>query len=170
VSAWRERLGSHGFKIGIAWQNAGASHLDKLRSIPLREFAALSDIPGVRLISLQKGRGVEEIRAVGFGERIETLGDDFDAGGGAFLDSAAMMMNLDLIVTPCNAIAHVAGALGRPTFVALMHVPEWRWLLDRDDSPWYPATRLFRQSRAGDWSRVFARITDAVRALAAQAS
>jgi tetratricopeptide (TPR) repeat protein len=170
ASAWRHRLGSHGFKVGIAWQNAGASHLDKLRSVPLREFAALSDIPGVRLISLQKGRGVEEIQTVGFGERIETLGDDFDAGGGAFLDTAAVMMNLDLIVTPCNAIAHVAGALGRPTFVALMQVPEWRWLLDRDDSPWYPATRLFRQSRAGDWSGVFARIADAVRALAAQAS
>jgi tetratricopeptide (TPR) repeat protein len=170
VAAWRERLGSQDFKIGIAWQNAGASHLDKLRSIPLSEFAALSDIPGVRLISLQKGRGVEEIPAVGFDARLETLGDSFDAAGGAFLDTAAVMMNLDLIVTPCNAIAHLAGALGRPTFVALMHVPEWRWLLERDDSPWYPATRLFRQSRAGDWSGVFARIADAVRALAAQAS
>jgi tetratricopeptide (TPR) repeat protein len=168
VAAWRQHLGGRGFKIGIAWQNAGASHLDKLRSVPLREFAALSDIPGVRLISLQKGHGVEEIEAVGFGERLETLGDSFDAGGGAFLDTAAVMMNLDLIVTPCNAIAHLAGALGRPTFVALMHVPEWRWLLDRDDSPWYPATWLFRQSRAGDWPGVFARIADAVRALAAQ--
>jgi hypothetical protein len=120
VAAWRERLGSQGFKIGIAWQNAGAPHLDKLRSVPLREFAALSDIPGVRLISLQKGPGVEEIQTVGFGERLETLGETFDAGGGAFLDSAAVMMNLDLIVTPCNAIVHLAGALGRPTFVALM--------------------------------------------------
>jgi hypothetical protein len=166
VTAWRERLGEHGFKIGIAWQNAGASHLDKLRSIPLREFACLSVIPGVRLISLQKGRGVEEIGEAEFAERIETLGESFDAGGGAFLDTAAVMTGLDLIVTPCNSIAHVAGALGRPTFVALMHVPEWRWLLDRDDSPWYPAMRLFRQSRAGDWHGVFARIADAVRALA----
>jgi len=166
VTAWRERLGEHGFKIGIAWQNAGASHLDKLRSIPLREFACLSVIPGVRLISLQKGPGVEEIGEVEFAERIETLGESFDAGGGAFLDTAAVMTGLDLIVTPCNAIAHVAGALGRRTFVALMHVPEWRWLLDRTDSPWYPTTRLFRQSRAGDWHGVFARIADAVRALA----
>jgi tetratricopeptide (TPR) repeat protein len=166
LAAWRERLGAHGFKIGIAWQNAGASHIDKLRSIPLREFASISVIPGVRLISLQKGPGVEEIGEVEFAERIETLGESFDAGGGAFLDTAAVMMSLDLIVTPCNAIAHVAGALGRPTFVALMHVPEWRWLLDRTDSPWYPATRLFRQSRAGDWLGVFAQIADAVRALA----
>src|SRR5262245_31330540 len=168
VAAWRERLATHGFKIGIAWQNAGASHLDKLRSIPLHEFAPLCDIPGARLISLQKGRGVEEISAVPFGERIETLGDGFDEGGGAFVDSAAVMMNLDLIVTPCNAIAHLAGALGRPTFVALMRVPEWRWLLEREDSPWYPATRLFRQASAGDWPGVFARISEAVRARALQ--
>jgi hypothetical protein len=166
VAAWRERLGEHGFKIGIAWQNAGASHLDKLRSIPLHEFADLSVIPGVRLISLQKGPGVEEVGEVEFAERIETLGESFDAGGGAFLDTAAVMMSLDLIVTPCNAIAHVAGALDRPTFVALMRVPEWRWLLDRTDTPWYPATRLFRQSRAGDWRGVFAQIADAVRTLA----
>jgi tetratricopeptide (TPR) repeat protein len=168
VAAWRERLGTHGFKIGIAWQNAGASHVDKLRSIPLGEFAALCEIPGVRLISLQKGTGVEEIAAVEFGDRIETLGDSFDASGGAFLDTAAVMMNLDLVVTPCNAIAHLAGALGRPTFVALMHVPEWRWLLDRDDSPWYPTARLFRQSSARQWHGVFVRIADAVRAHASQ--
>jgi tetratricopeptide (TPR) repeat protein len=167
VAAWSERLGTRGFKIGIAWQNAGASHLDKLRSIPLHEFATLGGIPGVRLISLQKGAGVEDIPAAGF--QVETLGDSFDEDGGAFLDSAAVMMNLDLVVTPCNAIAHLAGALGRPTFVALMHVPEWRWLLERDDSPWYPATRLFRQSSAGDWPGVFARIADAVRARRSQA-
>jgi hypothetical protein len=164
VAAWRERLGTRGFKIGIAWQNAGASYVDKLRSIPLPEFAPLCEIPGVRLISLQKGTGVEEILSVAFADRIETLGEGFDEGHGAFLDSAAVMMNLDLIVTPCNAIAHLAGALGRPTFVALMRVPEWRWLLDREDSPWYPETRLFRQSRAGDWSGVFRRVADAARA------
>jgi hypothetical protein len=166
VAAWREHLGTHGFKIGIAWQNAGSSHVDKLRSIPLHEFAVLADVPAVRLISLQKGRGIEEIAAVDFADRIETLGETFDAGGGAFLDTAAVMTNLDLIVTPCNSIAHLAGALWRPTFVALMHVPEWRWLLNRDDSPWYPATRLFRQSSAGDWPGVFARIAEAVRARA----
>src|SRR5207245_4565734 len=104
VAAWRERLGTHGFKIGIAWQNAGVSHLDKLRSIPLREFAALSAIPGVRLISLQKGAGVEEIAEVEFAERIETLGENFDTGDGAFLDTAAVMMTLDLIVTPRHAV------------------------------------------------------------------
>jgi hypothetical protein len=170
VGAWRERLGTHGFKIGIAWQNAGGSHVDKLRSIPLHEFAVLGDIADVRLISLQKGRGTEEIAAVDFADRIETLGESFDASGGAFLDTAAVMMNLDLIITPCNSIAHLAGALGRPTFVALMQVPEWRWLLNRNDSPWYPATRLFRQSSAGDWPGVFARIADAVHGRASAAN
>jgi hypothetical protein len=87
VAAWRERLGTHGFKIGIAWQNAGSSHVDKLRSIPLHEFAVLADISAVRLISLQKGLGIEEIAAVDFANRIETLGETFDAGGGAFLDA-----------------------------------------------------------------------------------
>src|SRR2546430_601537 len=170
VAAWRQRLGRPSSKIGDSTASRHAPRLWQAGSAPLREFAALSGIAGVRLISLQNGRGVEEIQAVGFGERLETLGDSFDAGGGAFLDTAAVMMNLDLIVTPCNAIAHLAGALGRPTFVALMHVPEWRWLLDRDDSPWYPATRLFRQSRASDWAGVFARITDVVRGRALQAN
>jgi tetratricopeptide (TPR) repeat protein len=160
VARWRQQLSADGFKIGIAWQNAGASHLDKLRSIPLRALAPLAQIPGVRLIALQKGTGVEEIPTAGF--PVETLADDFDADG-AFLDTAAVMMNLDLVVTPCNVIAHLAGGLGRPTHVALMHVPEWRWLLDRDDSPWYPATRLFRQSSAGDWAGVLARIAAAAR-------
>src|SRR5229473_1599511 len=162
VAAWRERLGTHGFRIGIAWQNAGASYLDPLRSIPLREFAPLCEIPGVRLVSLQKGPGEEEVTA--FEGRIETPGAPFDESG-AFLDSAAVMMNLDLVVTSCTAIAHLAGALGRPTFVALMQVPEWRWLIDRDDSPWYPTARLFRQTTADDWAGVFARVTDAVRRL-----
>src|SRR5262249_59894345 len=94
VAAWRGRLGRHGFKIGIAWQNAGVSHLDKLRSIPLREFTSLSAIPGVRLISLQKGLGVEEIDEVEFAERVETLGENLDASGGAFLGPAAVRANL----------------------------------------------------------------------------
>jgi tetratricopeptide (TPR) repeat protein len=169
VVAWRERLGTRGFKIGIAWQNAGVSHIEKLkklRSVSLREFGALCDIPGVRLISLQKGPDVAEIPTVSFADKIETLGPTFDEGQGAFLDTAAVMMNLDLVITIDTSIAHLAGALGRPTFVALMHVPEWRWLLDREDSPWYPATRLFRQKRAGDWPEVFTRIAEAVRELA----
>jgi hypothetical protein len=162
VSAWRERLGTHGFKIGIAWQG---SAVNARRSIPLREFAVLCDIPDVRLISLQKGFGVEQIQTVDFADRIETLGPNFDEDGSAFLDSAAVMMNLDLFITCDTAMVHLAGGLGCPTLLGLMHIPEWRWLLDRDDTPWYPTVRLFRQSSPGDWRGVFLRIADAVRNL-----
>lgn len=163
VAAWRERLGTHGFKIGISWQG---SAVNSRRSIPLGEFAMLCDIPGVRLISLQKGLGVEQIPTVEFSDRIETLGPKFDEGGGAFLDSAAVTMNLDLVITCDTALVHLAGGLGRPTFLGLMHIPEWRWLLDRDDCLWYPTVRLFRQASAGDWRGVFARIVSKVSELA----
>jgi ADP-heptose:LPS heptosyltransferase len=83
------------------------------------------------------------------------LGDGFDSGPDAFIDTAAVMSNLDLIITPDTSIAHLAGALGRPTWVALRYVPDWRWLLDRDDSPWYPTIRLFRQQTIDDWGPVF---------------
>ena len=114
---------------------------------------SLAQIPGVRLISLQKshGQAAEDIS----GLAVESLGDAFDSGPDAFLDTAAVMENLDLIVTSDTSIAHLAGALGRPVWVGLKQVPDWRWMLDRSDSPWYPTMRLFRQTSPGDWSAVF---------------
>src|SRR5206468_8891839 len=100
---------------------------------------------------------------VAFGARIETPGDDFDEAG-AFLDSAAIIMGLDLVVTSDTALAHLAGALARPVHVAIRRVADWRWLLERDDSPWYPTMRLFRQQTAGDWTGVFARIAASIAA------
>ncbi len=88
--------------------------------------------------------------------KIETLGEDFDAGPNAFLDTAAVMENLDLVISVDTAIAHLAGALSRSVFVALRHVPDWRWMLDRSDSPWYPTMRLFRQKTRDEWSGVVA--------------
>jgi tetratricopeptide (TPR) repeat protein len=164
VAAWKDRLGGIGFRIGIAWQGNPEYAQDRYRSVPLSQFAPLADIPGVRLISLQKGFGSEQIAHVPFGDRIEVLGDDFDDGP-AFLDSAAVMTQLDLIVTSDTSVPHLAGALGRPVFVALGPAVDWRWLLGREDSPWYPTARLFRQRVVGDWADVFARIADAVRKL-----
>jgi ADP-heptose:LPS heptosyltransferase len=115
-------------------------------------------LPGVRLISLQKNNGVEQLENLPAGMRVETLGDDFDSGLDAFIDTAAAMECVDLIITADTAIAHLAGALARPTWVALKHVPDWRWLLDRSDSPWYPTMKLFRQPSPGDWPSVFADI------------
>jgi ADP-heptose:LPS heptosyltransferase len=98
---------------------------------------------------------------------VEQLGAEFDGGPNAFIDSAALMQSLDLIITPDTAIAHLAGALGRPVWVALKYVPEWRWLLNRADSPWYPTMRLFRQPASGDWDGLFAQMQPELAALVA---
>jgi tetratricopeptide (TPR) repeat protein len=156
VQKWRGKIGTGGFKIGICWQGEKSGIIDVGRSFPLTHFEGLSKIADVRLISLQKNAGVEQLAELPPGMRVETLGDDFDVGPDAFLDSAAVMENLDLVITSDTAIAHVAGALGRPVWAALKYVPDWRWLLDRADSPWYPTMRLFRQNAQGDWPGVFA--------------
>ncbi|HEV2285938.1 MAG TPA: tetratricopeptide repeat-containing glycosyltransferase family protein [Steroidobacteraceae bacterium] len=155
LDRWREWLGPRGFKVGIAWQGS-RRRIDLGRSVPLAAFAALASVPGVRLISLQKGDGVEQLPDASSSMALELPGDEFDSGPQAFLDSAALMQHLDLVITCDTALAHLAGALGRAVWVALKSVPDWRWLLDRTDSPWYPSMRLFRQSRPGDWQGVFA--------------
>ena len=106
-------------------------------------------------ISLQKTHGLDQLRNLPADTTVETLGDGSDNGPDAFIDTAAVMSHLDLIITSDTSIAHVAGALGRPTWVALKYVPDWRWLLDRDDTPWYPTMRLFRQQTRDDWSTGF---------------
>jgi tetratricopeptide (TPR) repeat protein len=164
-TSWRTRIDSHGFKIGIAWQGNPIGTIDEGRSIPLKEFVRLSQIPGVRLISLQKHAGLDQLSELANETKIETLGDAFDNGADAFIDTAAVMTNLDLIITCDTSIAHLAGALGRSTWVALKYVPDWRWMLDREDSPWYPTLRLFRQPQRDDWRSVFLNIEQILRAL-----
>jgi Flp pilus assembly protein TadD len=162
VAAWGARLGrTGGLRVGINWQGFPGRFEDKGRSFPLALFQALAG-PGIRLISLQKGAGEEQIGGVGF--PVETL-DGLDDGPDAFVDTAAVMANLDLVITSDTSVAHLAGALGRPVWVALRLVPDWRWMLDRADSPWYPTMRLFRQTVDGDWAPVFAAMVQALRAL-----
>ena len=165
IARWRERIGAHGFKIGIAWQGNPQAPIDRGRSIPLTEYFALARLPGVRLISLQKQHGLDQLGELPDDVTIETLGEDFDNGPDAFVDTAAVMENLDLIITSDTSIAHLAGALGRSTWIALKYVPDWRWLLDREDSPWYPTVRLFRQSERDNWQPVFAKIERELRSL-----
>lgn len=155
IAQWRERLPKGSFNIGICWQGNPARHIDRGRSIPLAEFEPLAHLPSVRLVSLQKHHGLEQLDRLPAGMHIETLGESFDEGPDAFVDTAAVMESLDLIVTSDTAIAHLAAALGRPTWIALRLVPEWRWLLDRSDTPWYPTVRLFRQNKLDDWKPVF---------------
>jgi tetratricopeptide (TPR) repeat protein len=156
---WQRKLSHYpGFTIGIAWQGNPQFYKDRKRSIPLIQFAPLARIPGVHLISLQKGQGTEQLRLVADEFPVIDLGNRLDKRSGAFLDTAAIMKNVDLIITSDTAIAHLAGALGVSVWVALSYVPEWRWLLQREDCPWYPSMRLFRQTHAGDWEEVFDRM------------
>jgi hypothetical protein len=150
---WGKRIGGEGFKIGIVWQGSPDPEYALARSMPLAALAPLAEVTGVRLISLQKGSGEEQLANLPRSMRVEPLGE-FDAGADAFVDTAAVMTCLDLVVTCDTSIAHLAGALAIPVWVALNSDAEWRWLTERADSPWYPTMRLFRQSRWGVWRDV----------------
>jgi tetratricopeptide (TPR) repeat protein len=163
VARWKNKIGEVGFRIGIAWQGTPQWTFDR-RRFPLTEIVPLLRLPDVRFISLQKNDGVDQLKDLPVDTKVEALGD-FDNGSDGFIDTAAVMENLDLIITSDTSIAHLAGALGRPTWVALKYVPDWRWLLDRDDSPWYPTMRLFRQETDGDWKSVFAKMERDLRSL-----
>jgi tetratricopeptide (TPR) repeat protein len=164
VEHWRRELATvPGFKIGIAWK--GSPTADKQRSqrsISLAEFAPLAAVPGVQLISLQKGPGSEQLAEVAGQWPVLDLSARLDEKTGPFMDTAAVMMNLDLIVTADTAVPHLAGAMGLPVWLPLSKVPDWRWFLEREDTPWYPNHRLFRQERRGEWRPVFERIAQAV--------
>jgi tetratricopeptide (TPR) repeat protein len=159
VARWRERLGDHGFRVGIAWQGNPSRREDTGRSIRLEHYPPLASVSGVRLISLQKDAGAEQLVP---GMTVESLGEDFDSGPDGFIDTAAVMMSLDLVITSDTAVAHLAGALGRPVWVALRAVPDWRFMLERTDSPWYPTMRLFRQTARDDWAPVFDAMREAL--------
>jgi hypothetical protein len=158
VAVWGERLRQlTGLRIGINWHGRPGTQGFSRRNVPLQNFAPLAAVPGVHLVSLQIGEGCEQLpAAIDDGLSIVDLGDDFDALHGPFMDTAAVMMNLDLIISSDTSIAHLAGAIGVPVWLALPLIADWRWLLDRQDSPWYPTVRLFRQKVAGDWQRVIA--------------
>ncbi|MFY9833393.1 MAG: tetratricopeptide repeat protein [Methylocystis sp.] len=167
ATRWRARIGDHGFRIGVCWQGNPLSKNDVERFVPLRCFAPIAAIPGARLISLQKTHGLDQLADLPAGLKVETLGEEFDGGPDAFVDAAAAMSCLDLIVTADTAVEHLAGALGRPVFAVHKLVPDWRWMLGRSDSPWYPTMTLYRQERRGDWDEVFARVAADVAKLAA---
>jgi tetratricopeptide (TPR) repeat protein len=161
IEFWKNELAAfEGLKVGIAWQGSKIHRGDRIRSVPLTRFAPLAAVPGVTLLSIQKGAGSEQLTdgsATGMG--VVDLGSKT-----AFemMDTAALMMSLDLVVSIDTAIVHLAGALGRPAWVALPSACDWRWLREREDSPWYPTLRLFRQTSRGDWDGVFGRLAVAL--------
>jgi len=165
IERWNRRVGHAEFRIGVAWQGKPNASIDRGRSFPLSAIAPLARVPGVRLFSLQKNDGLDQLQHLPAELKVENLGNDFDSGSDAFIDTAAVMSSLDLVVSSDTSVAHLAGALGCRTWVALKYVPDWRWLLDRDDSPWYPTMRLFRQKVAGDWNPVFSTIEKELRSL-----
>src|SRR5262249_30073587 len=158
------RIGRQGFKVGLVWQGNPAHARDCWRSIPLASLKPLADVPGVRLISLQKQPGHEQLADVAFRDKIEIVADPSDVSADALLDAAAIVANLDLVITVDTMMAHLAGAIGRPVWLALDTVPDWRWLLGRTSTLWYPNMRLFRQCSAGDWSPVLRELAEALRA------
>lgn len=157
---WQSRVPADGVRIGIVWQGNPGYKDDRNRSIPLKHFAPLAAVEGVHLISLQKTYGLDQLFGLPAGMTVETLGRDYDAG--SFADTAALLMALDGVVTVDTAVAHLAGALGRPVWMALSTVPDWRWMTGREDTPWYPTMRLIRQTAQGEWDGVFQRIAEDV--------
>jgi tetratricopeptide (TPR) repeat protein len=152
IIKWKNYLGRKDFKIAINWQG-GKSKVDSGRSFPLKLFKNISNIRGIRLISLQKNEGSEQL--IDGNLEIQTLPKNFDNSGEEFLDSAAIMKSVDLVITGDTSLTHLAGALGVNTWLALKHVPDWRWLIDKQNSPWYACHRIFRQKKLDDWQQVF---------------
>lgn len=166
IKQWRGQLRSlPGFKVGLVWQGNRDYAYDHFRSIPLAEYAPLGEVAGVQFISLQKGYGSEQLSALRGKFHVLDWGSSLDTTTGSFMDTAAVMSGLDLVISSDTAAAHLAGGLGVPVWLALAHAPEWRWLLERSDCPWYPTMRLFRQQTAGDWSGVFSAMQHELAAL-----
>lgn len=160
IARWREALQSDvgTFKVGLVWAGNKLHLNDHNRSISLSALAPLAQ-PGVTFYSLQKGESASMIRSAPQGLNLREpptpLGD--------FADTAALMMNLDLVISVDTSVVHLAGAIGRPVWVMLPFDPDWRWLLARSDSPWYPTMRLFRQPSPGDWTHVIAAIAESLK-------
>ena len=155
VEQWHRELGQGGgFRIGIAWQGNPRYLRDRQRSFRLGQLEPLAHFAGVRLFSIQKGFGIEQIAELDGRFAVTDIGSRFTD----FMDTAAVMREIDLVITLDSSLAHLAGALGAPAWVAIPIAADWRWLTEREDSPWYPTMRLFRQKRWGDWDEVFERM------------
>ena len=155
--AWRERLGPRRrFRVGLVWSGSAVHKNDANRSLALEALRELLDVP-VEWHSLQKEyRDRDTLTAAPMIQRHEARMKDFT-------DTAALVSQMDLVISVDTSVAHLAGAMGKPVWILLPFAPDWRWLLEREDSPWYPTARLFRQSRPGDWLEVLARVSGALR-------
>ena len=162
--AWQARLAADPspLKVGLFWATESQISIAAQKSMTLAALAPLAQVPGVAFYSLQRGPAAQEAARPPQGMTIVDPG----AALADFSDDAALMANLDLVISIDSATAHLAGALGTPAWTLIHHPGEWRWLRGRDDSPWYPGMRLFRQRRAGEWDPVLRELAEALAALA----
>jgi tetratricopeptide (TPR) repeat protein len=155
VERARARMGGGNvFRIGLAWAGNPNHQRDRARSIPLAALAPLAQVPGTAFYSLQRGPEAEQT-----GFEVIRLEEE----SGDILDTAAAILNLDLVISIDSLIGHLAGALGKAVWILLEIAPDWRWLLDTDRSDWYPSVRLFRQAQRGDWAELTGRVAEALR-------
>ena len=151
IAKWKSAL-PQGRKIGIVWAGNSAHSNDSRRSMPVGTLTPLLETKNATFVSLQTGRRADEVRRLGAGifDLSPYLID--------WAETAAIVANLDLVIAVDTAVAHLAGAMGVPVWTLLPHAPDWRWMLARDDTPWYRSMRLFRQEKPGDWAGVTARV------------
>ncbi len=158
MAAWRSRLAEGGLRVGVVWSG---SDTDPRRSCQLADWHGWWGHRGIRFFSLQKGPAAEQLQGLSNAQPMDHLGAELSDFG----DTAAVIAHMDLIITVDTSVAHLAGAMGKPVWVLLPLVPDWRWLLNRSDSPWYPTARLFRQRQRNDWSQAIDDVASALRTL-----
>jgi Flp pilus assembly protein TadD len=187
IKHWQDRINKHTFNVGIVWagnptsqyegaEMMGFEHLNLVwagkpsskiadgRSDSLECFAPIAMIESVQLYGLQKGQAAEQAEELSNVINVINFGDEFED----FSDTAGVIENLDLIISVDTSVAHLAGAMGKPVWVLIPYSPDWRWMLEREDSPWYPTMRLFRQQRKGNWGHVFERVANELGTLVSQ--
>jgi tetratricopeptide (TPR) repeat protein len=161
VEKWGHRLAdasnAHPFRIGVVWAGNAKHKNDLNRSIPLETFSQLFSLKNITWVNLQVGRQIDS-----FPGAADTI-VDFSHQFIDFADTAATIQHLDLIITVDTALAHLAGSMGKPTWLLIPFAPDWRWQMNREDSPWYPTIRIFRQTTLRDWPEVLARVADALK-------
>lgn len=162
VSSWRARLAADGrYRVGLVWAGSPTHKKDRLRSMTLQQLQPMCQVGEASFYSLQKGKSVSQIAEASL--PITNLDSEIRD----FSDTAAAIQSLDLVIAVDTSVAHLAGALGKPVWVMLPFSPDWRWMLHREDSPWYPTMRLFRQSKPNQWGDVLERIVNELRAVTA---
>ena len=159
VASWKQRLATAtGLRVGLVWAGGPKHPADKQRSMGLQQMSPLLDVAGVTFFALQKGTPAGQVDTLGLASKIQPLDGQLDD----FCDTAAAISQLDLVICVDTSVGHLAGALGKPVWMLLAHPADWRWMELREDTPWYPAMRLFRQTKANDWQDVIQRVRSAL--------